>query len=233
MTKSLVFLGLLFLLNTGFVNYEKVENGGDRQQKFLEFLSYFEKVSLPYALELNELPYNKISKNAKLDNLNDQGKSQGFYGIAQAFLPLDRIGKFSRIGRPIIQPVARFFPDDKTVAVIYKSSMQFSSYLMNEYTIAYYDLKGNLFGRSKKRAAFKNYQQIGFTNMHQSQIFTIFPSGKIETVLYNNHWEKKLNKVAIEQNKVVGFRKVKQTDYELVSAHGIQEIGQVEFTARP
>ncbi len=232
MNKSIVFLILTFFFSTGFVNYSnKVKKEADRQQKFLEFLSHFKKVSLPYKLDIQTIECFNFSDKAIKKKTKITAAENKLSQVAQEFLPSFRFGKFSRMGRPIIHPVARFFPDDETVAVIYKFRMHYSHPLMNDYMLAYFDLKGNLLGKTKKKRVFINDQRIGFTNLHHTQVFTIFPSGKIETVFYDNHWKAKVGSIAIEKNELLGFKKVKEINYQLDSRQGIQEIAQVN--ARP
>jgi len=232
MNKTIVFLILTFFISTGFVNYSnKVKKEGDRQQKFLEYLSHFEKVSLPYKLDLQSIECFQFSNKTKMKKTKISAEETKFTQVAQEFLPSIRSGKFSRIGRPVIHPVARFFPNDQTVAVIYKSRMHFSNPLMSDYMLVYYDLKGNLLGKTKKKRFFMNDQRIGFTNLHHTQVFTIFPSGKIETIFYDNHWKAKIGSIALEKNKLLGFKKVKEINYKLAGNRGIQEIK--EINARP
>lgn len=233
MYKSLLFSGILFFLGSSFVNKETAEKDGDQQKKFLNYLSYFEKVSLPYSLNFEDLPYNKSNSGGLSGKLSESKKDRIFYDIAESFLPINQTGRFSRLGRPILRAVARFFPDDKTVAVVYSRSLPFSDPIMKNYFIAYYDLKGNLLGNTKKQYTYNNHQLIGFTKLQHTQLFTILPSGKIEVVLYANHWEKELSTVAISENKLLGFKKQKQLTYEVSNQQGIQEVKQAYFTSRP
>lgn len=235
MNKSILFFLLMFFLSVGFVeSNERAEEGGEQQRQFLEFLSYFEKVSLPYSVDLKTYEQRQFSKSARSKKANLTTGDQKFTKIAHEFLPSVRAGKFSRMGRPLLQPIARFFPDDKTVAVIYSSKLQFNSAMISDYTLVYFDLKGNLLGGSRKKGLHPNDRRIGFTNQHHAQTFTILPSGKIETVFYDNHWKAKAGSMPYEQNELLGFKKVKTVTYELAGARGIQEIAQVDFiTTRP
>jgi len=225
MNRSIVFLILTFFISSGFVSFSKnLKKETERQQKFLEFLSHFDKVSLPYKLELQTIESFQSLHNAKIKtNLISEGQNK-FTKVAQEFLPSIRFGRFSRMGQPIIHPMARFFPDDKTVAVIYKTKMRYGSPVMNDYMLAYYDLKGNLLGTTKKKRSLLSDQRIGFTNFQHTQVFTIYPSGKIETVLYDNHWKEKIGSGAMEKNELLGFKKVKEVNYQLAGTQGIQEI---------
>lgn len=240
MNKSIVFLILTIFISSGFVSYSNfADKEAEKKQKFLEYLSYFEKVSLPYKLDLQTIECFDFTNTKRKKHTKISAKDDKFYKVAQAFYAQLRkehsapffLGRFSRMGRPIIEPMARFYPDDETVAVIYKSSMQFANPIMTDYYLSYYDLKGNPVGRSKKNLSSASDQRIGFTNLHHTQVFTIFPSGKIETVFYDNHWKAKVGSIAIEKNELLGFKKVKEINYQLDSRQGIQEIAQVN--ARP
>jgi len=228
MYRSIMFFILTFFISTGFINNSNVAKKEiDRQEKFLDFLSHFEKVSLPYSLDLNKMECTTYSKKVK----NSSGKfskmmDKKFFQKAMEFLPPLSV-RFSRIGRPIIQPMARFFPDDETVAIVFSSRMQFSEPMIQEYTLAYYDLKGNLLGNTLKKNIENNSQRIGFTNIHRCQTFTILPSGKIQTTIYENDWASKIGSMPLEQNELLGFKKVNEVTYELAGHHGIKEIGMV------
>ena len=222
---------LTFFLNTGFVsNATKVEKEADRQEKFLDFLSYFEKVSLPYSMNLKDFECTAYSKKGKFTKSKISTQDQKFFQKAMEFLPPFSV-VFSRTGRPYIQPVARFFPDDETVAIIFSSSMQFHAPTNKNYTLVCYDLKGNLLGYKLKNNLVINNQRIGFTNLHQCQVFTILPSGKIKTTLYGNDWASKVGTVALEENKLLGFKKLNEVNYKLAGVRGIQEISSA--SARP
>ena len=105
--------------------------------------------------------------------------------------------------------------------------MQFGGGTTADYKIAYYDLKGNLLGKSGKKRTGQNDFLIGFTNLHHAQTFTIFPSGKIKTTFYDNHWKQKAGSVPFVKNELLGFRKKKTIDYEFSRNKGIHEITQV------
>jgi len=232
MYRSIVFLMLTFLLSSGFVNYSNLaKKEAARQQQFLEFLSHFDKVTLPYKLDLASIDCYKNLNRKSIAKRKNSPENNQFYQLTNEFLPSVRGGKFSRMGRPIIQPMARFFPDDQTVAVIYNSRSQYTHQMRNDYMLAYYDLKGNLLGKTKKKRFHMNDQRIGFTNLHYTQVFTIFPSGKIETIFYDNQWKEKVNSIDQEKNELLGFKKVKEINYELAGSRGIQEITQ--SIARP
>lgn len=233
MNKSIVFFILLFFLSSGFVNHDKptIEDGG-QQREFLEFLSHFEKVSLPYSVDLKNYEQSYYSK-AVLKSKNNPAKiNKAFDQFANKFIPAGRMGKFSRMGRPILRPIARYYPNDQTVAIIYTSKIQFTRNISSDYHIAYYDLRGNLLGNSKKKSRSRNDIRIGFTNQHHVQTFTILPSGKIKTTFYDNHWKQKVGSVPHDQNELLGFKKVKTIDYEYSTSKGFQEIAQVA-SARP
>lgn len=202
----------------------------DRQEKFLDFLSYFEKVSLPYSMDLKKFEGTAYSKKGNLKKTKRSIQEREFFQKAMDFLPPMSV-RFSRIGRPNIQPIARFFPDDETVAIIFSSSIQYHTPMTKEYSLVCYDLKGNLLKNKLNNNLEVNSQRIGFTNFHQCQIFTIFPSGKIKTTLYVNDWASKMGEVSIEKNKLLGFNKIKETHYELEEVRGIKEVSTV--SARP
>ena len=67
MYKLIILFILTFFLNTGFVSKANLaEKEVDRQEKFLDFLSYFEKVSLPYSMDLKKFEGTAYSKKGNL-----------------------------------------------------------------------------------------------------------------------------------------------------------------------
>ena len=233
MNKSIVFFILLFFLSSGFVKHDTpIIGDGGQQRDFLELLSHFEKVSLPFSMDLKNYEQKHFSE-ASIRKRKAIGKvNSDFTKLTDKFIPSSKHRKFSRMGRSIIEPLARFYPDDLTVGIVYSSKLQFGGEMMADYFIGYYDFKGNLLGRTKKKRIGQNDFRIGFTNMQHVQTFTILPSGKITTIFYDTHWKQKIGAVSSDQNELLGFRKVKNIDYEYSTKKGFQEVAQIA-AARP
>lgn len=233
MNKSIVFFILLFFLSSGFVKHDtSIIDDAGQQRDFLELLSHFEKVSLPFSMDLKNYEQKHFSRASIKKRRAINKVNSDFTQLADKFIPSSKHRKFSRMGRSIIEPVARFYPDDLTVGIVYSSKLQFGGEMMADYFIGYYDFKGNLLGRTSKKRIRQSDFRIGFTNMQHVQTFTILPSGKITTTFYDTHWKQKLGSVSSDQNKLMGFRKKKTIDYEFSRAKGIQEIAPVA-SARP
>ena len=149
--KSLIALAGLFILITSATFSVKKENPKTpantdfSNESFVEFLSHFEKKDLPYSLGIDEL-YGTQELKIKKPHAAKLSKKQRIVHAIQnsKFIPAAQAGRMSRMGPPEIVPVARFYPNEKTVAVIYSSKLPFGTGINKTYELLFYDLKGNL-----------------------------------------------------------------------------------------
>jgi hypothetical protein len=137
---------------------------------------------------------------------------------ATRFIPESTAGKFSRMGPPVLNPVARFYPNNQMVAVVYKSQGPFASEIFASYSLIYYDLKGNIL--PKKQGDLKKWSRgftLAYSEIENSMTCTIDASGNISQTEYKNVWKKEVEKHGFEGNKLVDFKPSKTTTFKLDS----------------
>ena len=139
--KNLFVFASLILLVTLFSAFRpavETTTETNKGESFTEFLSHFEKVELPYEITFDDFENYKQFKSA---DKSKKGKKQykkskmksskigktytdknGFIHSPIRFtkyIPEISRGRFSRRGPPRMYPVARFYPNEKMVAVIF------------------------------------------------------------------------------------------------------------------
>lgn len=202
------------------------------KESFVEFLSYFEKKELPYSIGLENLEaYNGYIKNntSTKEAINRHGSRSAISN--SNFIPGSRFGKMSRMGPPELIPVARFYPNEKMVAIIYSSNLRFGSGLDKSYNMVVYDLKGNILpatSKDKNPASFL----VAQSSVEQSITFQIDKQGRIWKNTYNNIWEKNLDDNWIDKNVITGFE-IKNTEvFELDKNGNLEKLKEIPTVAK-
>jgi len=219
------------MLSTAFVQptpVAEVSSDKNTASDFAEYLSHFKKVELPYSLNLEDLKqyenYQKgVSKktvkkgNKKFSKKMKSGAKKS--PIARSkYLPEVARGMFSRMGPPDVQPIARFYPNEKMIAVVYSSKRRFSD-LDQSYNLAVYDLKGNVLSPNSKNWSEFN---LGYTSLKQTITFRIDEKGNIWRNTYDNVWKNKLKKRGYRNNQLVDFQ-IKDTQVFKLNEKGVAE----------
>ncbi|MEM6965246.1 MAG: hypothetical protein AAF573_10805 [Bacteroidota bacterium] len=259
---ALAILILIGVLNAAFVNADKkVKSPTDRGViSFAQFLSYFEKTELPFEVGLDDLEqYEKFkpsskTKKAVREMTRAEREKMAEERIAQRemvraikrtdFIPEISYGRFSRMGPPTIQPVARFYPNEKSVAVVYATLPRFESDIHENYRMVIYDLKGNMIFPKSKRKSKKQKQrkenifpknrsgfELGYSTTKNTITFKIDKKGRIWKTTFENVWKEDLKKTALEENELVSFN-VKDTEVFQISELGITKLKSIPTSAR-
>ncbi len=221
---TFVCLLALGLFSTAFMpkpaSKVALENTAEKED-FLQFLSQFKKVEMPFSIGLKDLegyqayrtpspkPAAKSSQKATLK--------------ATRFIPGSEASKFSRMGPPELVAVARFYPSDKTVAVVYSSRQQFGSDLNMSYQLMLYDLNGNiLLKQSDKKQLAKSFQ-LAYSSTENSMTCAIDAAGNISQSTYENQWKKDVYEYGYDGNKIVDFKLEKTANFKLDKSGNISE----------
>lgn len=236
--KNLIALLGLFVLATSATfsaKTKKVENpvtNGISKETFVEFLSYFEKKELPFRIGLEDLEaYNGYKKN-KTNTTEANKRIGGRSTISNSnFIPGSRFSKISRMGPPELIPVARFYPNEKMIAVIYSSNLRFGSGLDKSYNMVVYDLKGNILPAAKKNESPLSFL-VAQSSVEQSITFQIDQQGRIWKNTYDNIWEENLDKKWINENAITGFE-IKNTEvFELDKNGKLEQLKEIPTVAK-
>ncbi|MEO1257348.1 MAG: hypothetical protein AAFZ15_01075 [Bacteroidota bacterium] len=236
--KNLIALAGLFILITSATfssqkeNPENPASTGFSKESFIEFLSHFEKKELPYSLGLNELYAPQITAVQKPQQAKPSKKRRAVHSIQNSpFIPNSRFGKMSRMGTPELIPVARFYPNEKMVAIIYSSSPPFGSDINKTYNLLFYDLKGNLISDKTNKRRYPNIT-AAYSSVDESMTFTIDKEGRIWNNKYTNIWKENLSVKGILDNEITGYE-IKGTEvFEIKENGAVVQLKEIPTTAK-
>jgi hypothetical protein len=221
---ALVSLLGLAIISMAFVQKPiqvKTTEQAVEKESFLAFLSQFKKVELPYSIGLNDLDGYQDYRDNKAKPAAKGAKNISIK--TTRFIPESTAGKFSRMGPPVLSPVARFYPNNQMVAVIYKSQGPFSSEIYASYSLIFYDLKGNILPKSKDDMKWSRGFTLAYSDMENSMTCTIDAAGNISQTEYKNVWKKDVHEHGFEGNKLVDFKPEKTTFLALDSKGNLSE----------
>ena len=241
-----------FLVNTAFIQPEQeiqsktqstIEEE-NKQMQFIELLSYFENKMLPLEIlpqSMEEYGSSKTKTSAVLSSAQlAKVDTREFRTITQKFIPGLMALKFSRMGPPLIVPVARYYPSEETVAIIYELRHRYSSPNNRSFYLSYYDLKGNLLNqhevKNNKRKVKKLETDflVASISYLETRNLKIDKWGTIQIDLFENNWEQDPKKVSMEDNQFLALTKVKQERYELHPQRGIiDKVETIRCGVRP
>jgi hypothetical protein len=216
---SLAIISMAFVQKP--IPAKTTELAGEKES-FLEFLSQFKKVELPYSIGLDDLDGYQDYRDNKAKSVVKGVNNTAIK--ATRFIPESTAGKFSRMGPPVLNPVARFYPNNQMVAVIYKSQGPFANEMIAGYSLIYYDLKGNILPKSKDDLKkWSRGFKLAYSNMQNSMTCTIDTAGNISQTEYKNVWKKDVHEHGFEGNKLVDFKPEKTTFLALDSKGNLNE----------
>lgn len=236
--KSLVSLATLFILaitSTAFVqkpNSTKIpviveENG----ESFLEYLSQFKKVDLPYSIGVDDMP--EYAEYRNIDSKNRLKNPAQAQLKPSKFLPESMQGKwFSRSGPPELTPVARFYPNLQMVAVVYSSKLPFGNGLNSSQYLVLYDLKGNILPKTKEKTTFNRAFNIAYSSLNKTMTCRIDANGNITQQVYKNQWRQDVAKNGLEGNTIQSFKKENTLAFQIDSKGNIAEQKQSAVASR-
>lgn len=236
---SLSGMFFLFLFSSGFVeSKQEPQNKNGGKASFAEFLSHFEKVETPFEVNLKN---NYKYEDQKTKHLASMAKSKSRHSktskststdnrtLMRGYIPELKSGMFSRSGPPEVLPVARFYPNDKMIAVIYMTYHPFRGERMSEYVLTLYDLKGNIVKdkkdtKSKEEVdySFQSGFTLAFNSYRETETFSIDKKGQIWKKTYKNIWKNDIKNKGLEGNEIVGYD-LKGTEVFQIQANGLVE----------
>jgi len=218
--KTLIFGALLFavaILSSGFiypsptnvttVPKTNIEDGGE---SFVEFLSHFPKTEMPYELKLEDMKFTQYDRTRTMKKKISKKSIQGIRvtsPIARTkYIPEVANGMFGRMGPPQVEAIARFFPNKKSIAVIYTVQNRYN--VGNKaYSLLIYDLKGNILFPEKKAKQKIVYQgfPIASTGRENTVTCQIDTKGHIWKKTYENEWKEDLKIKGIMDNEITSY----------------------------
>lgn len=236
----------VLLLSSFIAPKLNVEAESEKTESFQEFLEKFEHSELPFEIGIND--FHRYMEYRDLDSfyyvkpmymytfteleLMDTDSLRNIPSIyGTSFIPESYRSKFSRRGpRDVIRPIAKFYPNEKMVAVIFATSPRPFSYipLKEDYKLIVYDLDGERIfpqvSTSSKMTRKERNESESFLLARTSKTETITcqidKKGKIWKNTYENVWKDDVKKKGFRKNKMIGFE-IKNSDAFQFNEKGI------------
>lgn len=185
---------------------ENIRLKEDGKISFAEFLSHFDKVDNTFEIGLDDFKhYENILKSKKVSKKVYKTKKRITNGLMDHLVDVE-FGMYSRMGPPEILPVARFYPNEKSVAVIYIPYRALGGHSVASYKMALFDLKGNPIIQAKHEdKLYKESFSAAFTNFHTAITFKMDGQGHIWQKEYEKIWLKDIKEHGMKDNEVIGY----------------------------
>lgn len=235
------FSGLfsIMLCSTAFVNpaIEINEPQKEAKRSFAEFLSHFEKTDLPFAVELDDLPKYEAMKTVntkQLQSKKSKAPASNSPKVFQEYLPDGSLGRMSRMGPPNVLPVARFYPNDESVAVVFMTYHPFGHYQSMQFKLAVYNLKGELlpYFEQEEDYGYTEAYRLAYVSVGSTNTFKIDKEGNIWKNRYENIRKDDRKKKGIKDNEVIAYELKETTVFELKANGLIEELKEYPITDR-
>jgi hypothetical protein len=186
------------------IEFENTDGG--QRITFPEFLSHFNKIELGYEVGLQD--YKATENQLKTLQLNKKAKIKK---RAQRFALIDYLGRvesslYSRMGPPEILPVARFYPDAQTVAVIYIPYRPFGHSGNFSYKLAFFDLQGNALPKTKEEQGWGQSFILGESRLESVITFRIDKSGNVWQNHFQKIWRDDVWRKGMVNNEVLDYK---------------------------
>lgn len=251
--KNLIVFSCLLMLGaftSGFIYPNTATIAEEKgEESFAKFLSHFEKIEMPYELNLKDLKkYENFQGSAmtrmavkNLPSFSSQKRSP----ISRTkFIPEVARGAFKRMGPPEVEAIARFYPNKKSVAVIYKTLPRYAQNINENYRLMVYDLVGNVVfpmknikekkSKKKRKKIFDVSESfaLGHSMTQSTMIFKIDKEGRIWRSTYKNVWKDDLREKGIQDNELVNFDLEKSDVFKFDEDGFVLELNGISSEAR-
>ena len=228
---GLLGVALLFTAFSSKTSIPTEKVASEKGESFLEFLSYFPKTDLPYSIGLKDFKGYAPYQNGSAPIVTPQ-RAVDYSPISQSkFMPEEGIRIFSREGPPVLQPVARFYPNEKMVAVVYSSKRPFHNDLLSKYYLLLYDLKGKFIPASKDKSQRMQAFPLAASAYQYSSTCFIDANGYVWINRYDNQWKKDVRKTSYANNQLVDFA-LAETKVFKMGAGGVTETNDYPTASR-
>lgn len=226
---SFLLVGLLIVLSA-FVSTN------NQEKNFQAFLAEIETAQLPYQVGLEDLVSNVQEGQSFYDKAGDEYYHK--MNKYKSFIPELISARFSRMGPPAIELLAKMEVSEEMVGVIYASHHRFYQHSAS-YHLMLYNRKGELLNyktkvatkRKKKRKKKSFFPPdvpssflLAYQDMEDTQTATIDANGEIHIHKMLNNWEKDVVEYGFMENEIVGYQEVKEERFSLSEEGRIRSI---------
>jgi len=219
---SVLLIGCIAFLSSAFVNPNNIitdsAEAATDSPTFVEFLSLFEKVEMPFEIGLDDFDKYQSQNTSIISKKKSKRRSLGTdEQTLRQFLQDDLY--ISRMGPPALIPVARFYADEGTIAIIYGTSRRgFVASTDTQFKLALFDLKGNKLPNQKEELRMRNQSFLlgQYSTYGNTQTFSIDANGVIVQKTYKVIWKNDLRKKGTTDNEITDYvlEKIEQFQIE-------------------
>ncbi len=226
---SLILTTCLLLfgnLNIPLTSSKNTASSEADKESFASFLSHFQHVQLPYGKDFTDFDTYEHFKNdyVSVSTIYQQKRQTKPTALRRTtYIPEIARGKFGRMGPPLVEPIARYYPDDHSITIIYQSTPRFGDDFTSFYQMIRYSLEGKILP-FKQDGYDQNSLVIGQTQKNEAITFRIDPKGNI--------WQDKYELSWYEQGKNKDYR-LKLKSQKLVESKLLQINDQGTVTVKP
>lgn len=228
---SLFFTLVVFMTQSFVVTPVKEASN---KKAFLEFLSHFELKELPFAMNMEDYKKNyqkmeaELSATAQKKSKKHSASLGSINAVARPFIGEVK-SMFSRMGPPDIFPVARFYIDKQSIAVVYLSKRRFGGENNHHYRLQLFDLDGNTIPLQDDELNHTfNAFTLGQVSYYQNITFRLDDKGRI----WQNRYEP-VNKKMMSKKAFSNEQKLKETVvFQVVGKKGIHKLDHIPTDAR-
>lgn len=212
------------LATSAFIEPQPIPEEAPEEEgiSFAEFLSHFNKIELGYEVGLRDFSATKNLLEAKRKTKKKVKGKNIKRSVMMEYLVDVEHSMYSRMGPPEILPVARFYPDDQTVAIIYVPYRSFGRVETFTYKLACFDLQGNALPKQKDQ--WKTAYEIGEDGRQMSTTFRIDEQGNIRQSFYKKLWLKDVQKKGFVDNEVIGYELTGSKVLNIKSDGSVKEV---------
>lgn len=225
---SIVVFSLSSIFLSSFYTNEK-EIELDTSKEFLEFLSHFEQTDVPYSIGISDYSPYSINKIKSLKGKKvHQNRAQKYLAKSE-FIPGMSKGMFSRMGPPILTPVARFYPKDNVVAVIFKSQALYGAgYIV--YKMITYDFKGNILSliEDSADASFN----LGSSDHDSVSSFSIEEGGIITKSNYEKIFKFDVKEKGYNDNEIIEYKLLNNELFQISEKGLVTELSDATYFSK-
>lgn len=213
-----------------------------QQKEFEAFLSEIDDIAFPLQIQIEDLTRH-YGEMEKLSNRAFDKKYRRMEAF-RAFIP-EAQARFSRMGPPLVEPLAKIEVSEEVVGVVYHTFQRNRFFGENAYRLMLYDRKGNPLDHQEvlqeKKKRFRPFEKpqiqsfvLAFHGVEETQIATLDQNWKISIQRFENNWEKDINEHGIMENEIIGYVSIDQQDMKLSLDGKIKEVpeGHIDKTAR-
>ena len=219
--KQLPILAILAFTLCSFAVSNHYKNE-DYKNDFARFLSHFDKVDKPQTLDLASLTAvfqdNKfITEKPAIEN-----------DLQEKFIYESKRFRISRMGPPEIYPVARYYPTEEHVAVVYVSKMKFGHAPLS-YVVKIFDFNGQSIKVNNKKGIPNTFgsMPIASKGYHNATTFEMKDDGTYCLKDFEPEWKLDVGKFGVHDNEIISYH-LKDTRF-----YKINSKGQIQHLSSP